>query len=81
LQLRKGGDWEGVAEGRPQHGHEAQPSSVPGKVASSKGSGNGIGLLAQVVELWEHGAGKGLVDAHSLGSFCRFTTLEGGWLA
>jgi len=81
LQLRKGGDWEGVVEGRPQHGHESQPSSILGKVTSRKGSGNGIGLLAQMVELWKHGAGESLIDTHSLGSFHRFATLEGDRLA
>jgi len=54
LDLREGGDGEGVTEGRPQHGHEAQPSSVPGKMTSCKCRGNGICLLAQVFELWEH---------------------------
>jgi len=54
LYLREGGNGEGVTEGRPQHGHETQPSSILGKVTSCKCRGNGIGLLAQVVELWEH---------------------------
>jgi len=54
LNLREGGNGEGVTEGRPQHGHETQPSSVPGEVTSCKSRGNGIRLLAQVFELWEH---------------------------
>ena len=54
LCLREGGNREGVAEGRPQHGHETQPSSVPGEVTSCKCRDNGIRLLAQVFELWEH---------------------------
>jgi len=46
--------------GGPQHGGEAIPGSVLGKVASSKGIGNVIGLLAEVVELRGHGSQRGI---------------------
>jgi len=81
LGLREGSDWEGVVQGRPQHGGEAKPGGITWEVASRKGIGNGVGLFAQLGELQTHGTQEGLVDTYSFTGFSGFTPMEGNWLS
>ncbi len=81
LGLLEGGNWEGVAQGGPQHGGEAKPGSVLGEVASGKGISNAISLLAEVVELRNHGAREGLEYSNCFTGLCGFTASKGSGVA